>query len=60
MIAQNEGLEKPSRVRQVPLRGRGIRERLDRGVGVGQRCRKIERQLSRAEEPLAEIARWIR
>ena len=34
MIAQNEGLEEPGRVGEVPFGRRGVGERLDRRVGV--------------------------
>jgi hypothetical protein len=50
MIAQDEDFEKPGRVGEMPFRRRGIREGLDRGIGVRQRRRKIERQLSRREQ----------
>ena len=34
IIAKNEGLEEPARMREVPFRRRRIRERLDRRIGV--------------------------
>src|SRR4051812_29284340 len=50
MIAQDEGLEKPGRVGEVPLRRRGVGERLDRRVGVAERRGEVERQLARREQ----------
>lgn len=37
VIAQQEGFEKPRRVREMPFGGRGIGHRLGGGVGIGQR-----------------------
>src|SRR3546814_16660551 len=37
MIAQDECLEEPARMRKMPFGGRGVRMRLERGVGVCQR-----------------------
>src|SRR6476661_4254606 len=51
VIAQDEGLEEPSRVGEVPFGRRGVGEWLDRGVGVRQRRREVERQLARREQP---------
>ena len=50
VVAEHEGLEEPRRVREVPLGRRGIGERLDRGVGVGQRRGEVERQLAGSAE----------
>ena len=54
VIAQDEGLEEPGRVGEVPFGGRGVRERLDRRVGVAERRCEVERQLARGEEPLGQ------
>src|SRR5438067_7883346 len=53
MVAQDEGLEKPCGVREVPLGGRGIGEGLYRRIGVAERRGEIERQLAGGEQPLA-------
>ena len=50
VVAEHEGLEEPRRVREVPLGRRGIGERLDSGVGVGQRRGEVERQLAGSAE----------
>jgi hypothetical protein len=51
-ITQDEGFEEPARMREMPLGGRGVGERLDRRVGVAQRRGEVERQLPRCAEPL--------
>ncbi len=44
MVAQNEGLEEPSGVRQMPFCRACIGVRLERRVGVGQRLGQRQRQ----------------
>ena len=53
MVAQHKGFEEPGRMGEVPFRRRGVGERLDRGVGIGQRRGQLERQLARGEELFA-------
>ena len=55
VIAQHERFEKPRRVRQVPFGWRGVREGLDRSVGVAERRGEAERQLARREQPRGEV-----
>jgi hypothetical protein len=62
MVAQHESLEEPRRMGKMPFGRRGIGKRLDRGVGVAQRTREIERQVPRREQARIEVAgrRWAR
>jgi len=50
-IAQDEGLEKPGRMGQVPFGGRRILHRLDRGIGIGERRDQRLCQRANASEP---------
>jgi len=54
MIAQDERLEEPIRVGQMPLGRRRVRERLYGRVGVGQRRGEVERERPRRPQPLGE------
>ncbi len=43
MVAQDEGFEKPCRVRKMPFGRRRVGHRLRAGVRIGERCDQIER-----------------
>ncbi len=47
MIAQDEGFEKPGRMRQMPFRRRGVRMRLNGRIRIAQRRGEVERELPR-------------
>jgi hypothetical protein len=53
-LGEHERLEEPGRVREVPLGGRGVGERLDGGVSVAERRCEVERQATRRREPFGE------
>ena len=59
MIAQDEGFEEPGRVRQMPFRGRGVGEGLDRRVGVAQRLGERKGQCTGLREPIRQRGRWL-
>ena len=46
VVAQDEGLEEPGRVREMPFGRRSVGERLDRRVGIAERRGEVERQLA--------------
>ena len=56
MIAQQEGLPEPRRVRQMPFGGRGVFHRLDGGVALAQRRGERLGQRARGIEALFERA----
>src|SRR6185503_6840430 len=54
VIPKDEGLEEPGGMREVPFGRRGIREGLNRRVGIAERRGEIERQLAGGEQLLAQ------
>ena len=57
MVAKDEGLEEPGRVREMPFGGGCIRERLDGRVGIAERRGELERELARRKQPLGDSSR---
>ena len=56
-VAQDEGLEEPGRVREMPFGRRSVRHRLEAGVCVGQIARQREREGPHAIVAVAQIRR---
>ena len=54
VLRQDEGLEKPSGMCQVPLRGTGVRHRLQRVVFHGKRSAQMQRKVAHSQIALQQ------
>src|SRR4030095_6344437 len=56
MLAENEGLEEPRHMREVPFGRARVFHRLDRHVLGGKRARRSRARVARGEQPVFEDA----